>query len=36
MNKVIVDDKTVTNHVDVSSWGISLWRWLVSDFNLKG
>lgn len=26
INRVIVEDKIVVNHVDVSSWGISLWK----------
>lgn len=35
VNKMIIEDKTV-NHVDVSSCGISLWKIIISNFNLKG
>lgn len=36
INSVIIEETIVINHVDVSSCGISLWRFLVSNFNLKG
>lgn len=35
-NSVIMVDRIVMNHVDVSSCGIPLWKILFSDFNLKG
>lgn len=35
-NRVIVDDRIVMNHVDVSSCGMSLWKNLFSNFSLKG
>lgn len=36
MNSVIIEEMMVMNHVDVSSCGMSLWRFKVSNFNLKG
>lgn len=36
IKSVIIEETIVMNHVDVSSCGISLWRLLVSNFNLKG
>lgn len=36
INSVTVEEIMVMNHVDVSSCGIPLWRFKVSNFNLKG
>lgn len=36
INNVIIEEIIVMNHVDVSSCGISLWRFMISNFNLKG
>lgn len=36
INSVIIEETIVINHVDVSSCGMSLWRFMVSNFNLKG